>query len=465
MPRFHLTASLLTLCAVAAASSAQCSINYNGAIGLPGLGDGYAAPMMEWNDGTGQALYVGGAFTEIGGAFINVLAKYDVTSDSWNRLGNGISIGSTNGFLTSMVPYDSGTGSRLIVAGRFTSAGGVSGTEAIAAWNGVDWSSLGLNVSAGNAVWDMVVGDLGQGPRLFVAGGFGIPYGGIAQYNGTTWGPVGTGVGVRGSFSPYIGALAIFNDGSGPALYAAGRFDTIDGVAAQLAAKYNGHVWSRIGAGLSRQSDALKYLSCMTVFNNGTTTSLYVGGTQFGMTGRLGSTNVARWSGGTTGTFWTGVGQVLGTGRVTVLRGWDDGSGPRLYFAGAAFPGINNFGRLIGNTWTAVDGSLRDSSVNGAAISGGYPSAYGLGEWNGNLVIGGNFLSIGPETALGIGILERCCPCRADYDQNGGIDGSDIESFFADWSDGTIGADVDCNGGIDGGDVEVFFVGWEAGGC
>jgi hypothetical protein len=58
--------------------------------------------------------------------------------------------------------------------------------------------------------------------------------------------------------------------------------------------------------------------------------------------------------------------------------------------------------------------------------------------------------------------VEACC--LGDYNQDGGIDGADVEAFFADWEAGAAGGDVNADGGIDGGDVEFFFGRWE-GGC
>lgn len=55
--------------------------------------------------------------------------------------------------------------------------------------------------------------------------------------------------------------------------------------------------------------------------------------------------------------------------------------------------------------------------------------------------------------------------CRADYNDDGGIDGSDIEAFFIDWESGQMGADVNNDGGLDGSDVEQFFYDWTNGGC
>jgi spore coat protein A len=66
------------------------------------------------------------------------------------------------------------------------------------------------------------------------------------------------------------------------------------------------------------------------------------------------------------------------------------------------------------------------------------------------------------NAALTIG---ECVPCPADFNQDGGVDGSDIEAFFLTWETGSPLADVNQDGGTDGADIETFFVAWEAGGC
>lgn len=65
-------------------------------------------------------------------------------------------------------------------------------------------------------------------------------------------------------------------------------------------------------------------------------------------------------------------------------------------------------------------------------------------------------------------VARRCVAaplCYADYDQNGGVDGADVEAFFTDWQAGLSAADTNEDGGVDGQDVQVFFVQWQAGGC
>ncbi len=78
---------------------------------------------------------------------------------------------------------------------------------------------------------------------------------------------------------------------------------------------------------------------------------------------------------------------------------------------------------------------------------------------------------LGPPLRSGSGdahvsfALNVAAPCPADYNQDGGIDGGDVQAFFADWEAGEGRADVNQDGGIDGGDVGTFFMAWEHGGC
>lgn len=61
--------------------------------------------------------------------------------------------------------------------------------------------------------------------------------------------------------------------------------------------------------------------------------------------------------------------------------------------------------------------------------------------------------------------IGACGPCPADFNQDGGVDGSDVEAFFASWEAGEAVADTNVDGGVDGGDIETFFAAWQAGGC
>jgi hypothetical protein len=94
-----------------------------------------------------------------------------------------------------------------------------------------------------------------------------------------------------------------------------------------------------------------------------------------------------------------------------------------------------------------------------------FPSADGLASAAG----GTGSATIGANSTRGIVIKFRGepagCGCAADYNQDGGIDGSDVNTFFADWSAAEGCADINQDGGIDGSDVDTFFQIWVSGGC
>ncbi|MBS0197761.1 MAG: hypothetical protein JSR77_13485 [Planctomycetes bacterium] len=72
-----------------------------------------------------------------------------------------------------------------------------------------------------------------------------------------------------------------------------------------------------------------------------------------------------------------------------------------------------------------------------------------------------------PDSNIGFDTLRivTAAPCPADFNQDGGVDGGDVQDFFAAWEMGDFTADVNVDGGVDGADVSAFFAAWEAGGC
>ncbi len=74
-----------------------------------------------------------------------------------------------------------------------------------------------------------------------------------------------------------------------------------------------------------------------------------------------------------------------------------------------------------------------------------------------------NFTYRGPSLVIFAVPAGGCPLCAADYNQDGGVDGSDVAAFFPDWENSATCADVNLDGGVDGGDVETFFSLWEAG--
>ena len=64
-----------------------------------------------------------------------------------------------------------------------------------------------------------------------------------------------------------------------------------------------------------------------------------------------------------------------------------------------------------------------------------------------------------PTTAATIAVNST-----GDINQDGGVDGADVEAFFLAWVDALPESDINNDGGVDGTDVDFFFLNW-SGGC
>lgn len=274
--------------------------------------------MIVFDDGSGPALYVGGRFSTAGGSPASRIAKWD--GASWSSVGGGLpggqtevyalgvyddgggpelyastwigdgcigitgtilklsggtwtTIGTADDGVSSFAVYDGGSGPELYVGGHFFSVEGVS-ANAIAKWNGSVWSSVGSGMGWGGGfctlVASLAVYDDGGGPKLYAGGEFGRAGGtcamSIAAWDGSSWSALGLGVGggptccnpTQCTSSSNVRALAVFDDGSGPELYAAGNFQGVGGMPSGAnIGKWNGTAWSTVGAGLSSTTSAL----------------------------------------------------------------------------------------------------------------------------------------------------------------------------------------------------------------
>src|SRR5262249_38993952 len=136
----------------------------------------------------------------------------------------------------------------------------------------------------------LAVFDDGTGPSLFAGGDFttagGVTVNYIARWNGSNWSTLGSGM------SGSVDALTVFDDGAGSALYAGGGFYTAGGIAARSVAKWNGISWSALGGGTGGQYDLVLAL---TDFDDGTGPALYAGG-DFTRAGDASSSFIAKWS-------------------------------------------------------------------------------------------------------------------------------------------------------------------------
>lgn len=323
-------ASMLICCGTAIAD--ECQPHWDNAIGQPGM-DVQINAFAIFDDGSGGglALYAGGQFTSAGGAPASRIAKWD--GSAWPPLGDGVS-----GWVEALTVFDDGTGPALYAGGNFTAAGGVPANN-IAKWDGSTWSALGD----------------------------------------------GTGPNQR------VNALAVFDDGSGPALYVGGRFSSIDGVIMRRIAKWDGAAWSGVGDdGVNNDVESL------AVYDDGTGPALYVGG-PFTVAHEH---NNAAASGGCFGhcggeapegcwcdEFCCSIGDCCAN-KCEACSGCDVGSVP---CPDGKF--VYSIAKWDGTSWSDLDGGLR-------GFSAGFANVHAMTVHDGRLIIGGRFEIAGTSAAV-----------------------------------------------------------------
>jgi hypothetical protein len=189
--------------------------------------------------------------------------------------------GASGGRVAALTVFDDGTGPALYAGGKFTTIGGVSAAR-IARWDGASWAPLGAGIT-GSTTNDRVevlqVFDDGSGPALFAGGLFdqagGQPASSIARWDGANWSALPPGPAYAAGL-PQIASMTVFDDGQGPALYVGGYFDAVAGVPIpnppinpNCLARYDGSSWSVVPS---------QYLGkTLAVFDDGGGPDLYVG--------------------------------------------------------------------------------------------------------------------------------------------------------------------------------------------
>jgi hypothetical protein len=252
--------------------------------------------------------------------------------------------------------------------------------------------AFGAQSSTNSVVHALAVFDDGSGPALYAGGTFttagGIAVGYIAKWNGSSWAPLASGM------DNLVDALAVFDDGSGPALYAGGNFVVAGGVTVNSIARWNGSSWAPLGSGTNHAVYAL------TVFDDGSGPALFAGG-GFTAAGGVAANFIAKWNGSSwspLGSGITGSGTLMG---VRALSVFDDGGGPALYaggqFSDAGGLAASNIARWNGSSWSALGsgiGGTPPANVRSLAVfdDGGGSALY----------VGGLFTTAGGNTAIHI---------------------------------------------------------------
>jgi len=138
----------------------------------------------------------------------------------------------------------------------------------------------------------------------------------------------------------------------------------------------------------------------------------------------------------------------------------------------AALTPVNNLDLVVtspagvayrGNVFAAgfsAAGGVADALNNTEQV---HIAAPPTGVWS--VRVEGAAVNQGPQgfAVVATGAVAEAPDCVGDFNQDGGVDGQDVEAFFLVWGAGLDAADVNQDGGVDGQDVETFFLAWESG--
>ena len=402
------------------------------------FGTGLNGPVYAVAVLSSNVIVVGGAFTHAGATPAAYMALWD--GSTWKRTPQWTGTGWTGGgfaspggpvysvlasgglviaagdFPSNVVYYEVSSG--IVSPGYATFARGLDGTTyavarvldnfhfaAVGAFNGHvaltfgqdGFATLGTGVDGNAYCIATYGGTVIIGGDFAMAGATAVA--GIAQWNGTSWLPLGTG---------FDGTVWTLQTGYG-FLWAGGAFGTAGGVAAPNVARWDAGsaAWAGLPAGpggvstvraLVMECQAGAYgpscVPCPACVNGRCDDGVWGSGTCICRTG----------FGGTlcdlcspcpyfaAGVYGTSVGQwSAGTGWTTYPSDTNTAVHTLVVFQGALVAGGSSLEAWTGGaTWTPV----------GGGISGGAVSA--LGRFNGSLVVGGTFTTVGAAAAVAI---------------------------------------------------------------
>lgn len=339
---------------------------YDGSLWQP-LGGASANSAVSAIAGDEENLWITGDFTEIGGLRVSNVATWN--GEEWGALGGGLVGG--EGVANCAREF----ANRLVVGGRFQWAGGVA-HKSIAQWDGLSWSPLahGLSYQTSSGVADVRAlaefeGDLIVGGIFSESGG--TPLRNIARWNGSGWEALGEGLGA--STSSDVDAIHVHQG----ALFAGGKFANSGSTSTNNIAQWNPttQAWSPLGVGVDARVRALASYGG----------NLIVGG-EFHSAGGVTREGIALWTGAT----WDHVGALFnstGVYALTVFAGDLIAAGGFTYAPGV--PG--RIARWDGGTWWLL-GSGINGTVNALAV------------YDGGLVATGGFTTAGSSPAANIAV-------------------------------------------------------------
>jgi hypothetical protein len=340
-------------------------------------------------------------------------------------------------------------GGQLVVGGNF---GADTTTFSVVRGTGSSWTPIGN--TGGEASGTTSSGDMGMYALLvyngnLVAGGAfstidGVAVNNIAMWDGTAWLPLG-------NFDGSVRALAVYNND----LYAAGAFSTVDGTPANNVAYYHGGAWHAAAGGVTFNTGFISgvAVNALAVFNG----KLFVGGS-FGRVDGVPTANIGAWDGTAWTTFGTGLDEgdpsfqlLAGVSTISVVNGSLYAGGTLSDADGVTVDGI---ARWDGSAWHAVGASPLE-----AGLGVGHLAVLSTHEFQGNLVAAG--LSFDDGSTFLATYTPACC--RVDFDADGHVAVADIFAFLNAWFAGDSRTDFDNDGHIAVADIFAFLNAWFAG--
>jgi hypothetical protein len=280
----------------------------------------------------------------------------------------------------------------LILGGQFTFAG-TTAANRIVAWDPASdsWTPFGSGANGlVTALTTAANGDL-------VAGGFftsinGVAANHIARWNGTVWTPLGPGVG-----GPVEGVLSLLALANGD-LVAGGALP--NGIA-----RWNGATWSGLGSGVAGGQQLVRALALL---GNG---DLVAGG-NFLTAGGTAATHLARWN----GVAWSAMGNPTATVNALAVRPNGDlvAAGDFTSIGGSGAPHV---ARWNGAAWSAMGGGSAGNLAalavqpNGDVLAGGFNAftagaqSASVARWNGSAwtMLGGHSARVAALASLPAG--------------------------------------------------------------
>lgn len=234
----------------------------------------------------------------------------------------------------------------IVVCGNFEISAGTPATF-IAAWNGEEWRSLDAGLTADATPYALAVFDDGSGPALYAAGRRMVGGSTLARWDGSAWAPV-----VGAPMSWTIRSMAVGDLGEGPRLHVSGDF--VYGFPGSMGAwsilSWDGATWRPVGQPLRNPGIGSAAVHKIQIEDVQGVPTLLAGG-RFTASGPVPLRHVARWSEGRWRPLGRGIESISALDPVRGFAVQEDGNTTSIFVCGAfdgdLYNGMSDVGRFV----------------------------------------------------------------------------------------------------------------------